>query len=391
MHPASSVPRFRLKGFARQAGFTLMELMVGMTIGMIATIVIVQVMNVFEAQKRATTGSADAQTNGGIALYSIAREAAQAGFPLYPGTDTPLSCTTVTSTVAGITDLTPLAITEVAEVAGASGSPAYDKITIRYGTPAGTNSGMAAGIPATLDAGLGADSGGFKWSLKTSSNLGCKVGDVALIYSGGSCNITKILAVVAGTISPAVADTVSVENQTGAAQNASIACVGAWNEITYQLDTAKGNLDRRVVVNGVSDGTTVNGQVTGTVPTITGIVNLQAQYGVSASATSNVITGWVNASAAPWVTPSVADRNRIKAVRIAVVARNAKKEQSDVSSACSSTTAAAPTGVCAWDGSAFAAPSIDLSPGNTDWKRYRYRVFETIVPLRNVIWSKDTL
>ena len=63
-----------------------------------------------------------------------------------------------------------------------------------------------------------------------------------------------------------------------------------------------------------------------------------------------------------------------------------------VTTACSSTTAAAPTGLCAWAGSvASPAPAIDLSPGDPNWARYRYRVFETIMPLRNVIWAKDTL
>ena len=58
----------------REAGFTLVELMVGLTIGMLATVVIMQVLSVFEAQKRSTTGTADAQTNGGIALYTITRD-----------------------------------------------------------------------------------------------------------------------------------------------------------------------------------------------------------------------------------------------------------------------------------------------------------------------------
>jgi len=26
-----------------------------------------------------------------------------------------------------------------------------------------------------------------------------------------------------------------------------------------------------------------------------------------------------------------------------------------------------------------------------DWQRYRYRVYETIIPLRNIIWSKNVL
>src|SRR5262245_36237149 len=90
---------------SRQAGLPLIELMVGMAIGMIATIIIVQVMSVFEAQKRQTTGSADAQTNGGIALYSIARELQMAGFGLLPVADSALECTTVTFGGLGITGI----------------------------------------------------------------------------------------------------------------------------------------------------------------------------------------------------------------------------------------------------------------------------------------------
>jgi type IV pilus assembly protein PilW len=83
--------------FARfhRAGFTLIELMVGMAIGLLATIIIMQVMSLFEAQRRTTTGSADAQTNGGIALYSIAREVQMAAYGLLPVIDSALECSTV--------------------------------------------------------------------------------------------------------------------------------------------------------------------------------------------------------------------------------------------------------------------------------------------------------
>ena len=65
---------------------------------------------------------------------------------------------------------------------------------------------------------------------------------------------------------------------------------------------------------------------------------------------------------------------------------------STTSSLCSSTTTANPTGLCSWEGTAGSpAPTIDLSPADTNWGRYRYRVFDTIIPLRNVIWAKDTL
>jgi type IV pilus assembly protein PilW len=127
---------------------------------------------------------------------------------------------------------------------------------------------------------------------------------------------------------------------------------------------------------------------------VVGVVNLQAQYGISTSANNNNVTQWVDASGSTWdaTVMTVANRNRIKAIRIAVVARNDKMDPDVVSGGCSSMTASAPTGLCAWAGdSTSPAPTIDLSPGNGSWNRYRYRVFETIVPLRNVIWAKDTL
>jgi type IV pilus assembly protein PilW len=123
---------------------------------------------------------------------------------------------------------------------------------------------------------------------------------------------------------------------------------------------------------------------------------MQAQYGISAAKNLNLITQWVDATGGTWANPSVDNRNRIKAVRLAIVARSGLLETEDVSAACSSVTAAAPTGVCAWDATsaspavASPAPTVDLSNTVANWQRYRYRVYETIIPLRNMIWSKGT-
>jgi type IV pilus assembly protein PilW len=348
-----------------QAGFSLIELMVGLAIGLLAVIVIIQVMSVFDAQRRTTTGSADAQTNGGIALYSIARELQMAGYPLLPVADSPMECTTVTYGGTGITAITPVAMTNGVAAAGVNAS---DSITIRYGTS------QMGGTVSPINSVVGSDA-------TVVSNLGCQVNDITLVISGATCSLSKATALptVAGT--PPV-HKVTLANATGAVSGAHLACLGTWNEVTYAVNQATGNLDRTSIVNGVS----------ATAPSVVGVVNVQAQYGISATANSNQVTAWVDPSGATWAAPTVADRNRIKAIRIAVVARNSKMEPSVVSSACSSTTAAAPTGVCAWAGSvASPAPTIDLSPGDANWARYRYRVFETIVPLRNVIWSKDTL
>jgi type IV pilus assembly protein PilW len=341
---------------ADQSGFTLVEIMVGLAIGMLLTVVIVQVMSAFESQTRSTTGTADAQTNGGIALFTIASELQTTGFALLPVPDSPLECATLA--VNGVADatvpnrLTPFAITDGATAAG-------DTLTLRYGTSAMGGAPtpiMVMGAPTANDATVG-------------TTLGCQVGETTLVINGPACAMSRVTAVSAVGIVP---KTITLADTTAAVSKANLSCLGTWNEISYAANA--GNLER----NGI--------------PSVSGVVSLQAQYGVSATTDSNVVAQWVNASGATWAAPSVANRNRIKAVRIAIIARNAKMETSDVTAACSSTTLPAPTGLCAWEGTAASpAPAIDLSTADANWKRYRYRVFETIIPLRNVIWARETL
>lgn len=344
-----------------QAGFTLVEIMVGLVIGMLATIVIIQVLSVFETQKRSTTGTADAQTNGSIALYSISREMQNAGYPLMPAASSALECTTVTYGATGISSISPVTITD-------GGGTASDSITIRYGTTRG------GGVPSPIGAAPVGSVVTLGTAVSPGSNFGCAVNDVSLITNSTTCALSTVTALSSGVTPP----TVTLQNVTAAAAGANFACLGTWNEIVYSVSS--GSL-QRAGVNSVAD-----------------IVNIQAQYGISASGLANTnalfnqVTQWVDATGGTWAAPSVANRNRIKAIRIAIVARNAKMEPTTVTTACSSTTSSAPTGLCAWAGSvASPAPSIDLSVSDGSWARYRYRVFETIIPLRNMFWSKDTL
>lgn len=62
------------------AGFSLVEIMVGMVIGLIGMIVILQVFGLFEGQKRTTTGGDDAQNAAAIALFGLQHDIEQAGY-----------------------------------------------------------------------------------------------------------------------------------------------------------------------------------------------------------------------------------------------------------------------------------------------------------------------
>ena len=299
-----------------------------------------------------------------------------AGYALIPATDSPIECTPpptintgaytapVSTTGARVNlDLSPVIITD-----GGAGPGASDSISIAYGT------NTMGGVSTLISAMVGT-------TATVDNNLGCRVCDIALVINGPNCTATTVVGPTAApmtcpTAAPpafSTTNTLVLQDVVGITAGANLACLGSWNRIVYS--TNNGNLE-----------------VSGT-PTLAGIVNIQAQYGISPTTNSNQINQWVDASAAPWnaVPLAIPDRNRIKALRVAVVARNGLLEKEIVTTACSSTTDAAPKGLCAWEGSADSpAPTIDLT-NDANWAYYRYRVFETIIPLRNMIWARETL
>jgi type IV pilus assembly protein PilW len=354
------------QGDSSQSGFSLVELMVGLVIGLLATLVIVQVFSVFEGRKRSTSGTSDAQTNGSIALMSIQRSVQMAGYglplPMADKENSSLKCAEFVdydpdndAATNNSINLFPLVIQDGADNAN-------DIITVRYSTTA-----MGA-IPVAIVNATGATTSA---GMVLSNNIGCKDNDVALISSGSVCRMA-IVADANGNPDTLYNLSLNASTPVGVplVNGAKFACMGNWQNYNYQI---------------VNNELQLNGQ-----PIVSEIVNMQAQYGVSATANSNQVNEWVDATGA-WATPSVADRNRIKAIRVAIVARSGLLEKEVVSTKCSSITDANPTGVCAWDGSVYgAAPVIDLS-GADNWQNYRYRVFETIIPLRNMLWSREAV
>src|SRR5262245_2093506 len=69
----------RLSSHAAARGFSMVELLVAMLIGMIGMVIIFQVFEVSEGIKRTTTSGGDAQQAGVIALYTMERDIKNAG------------------------------------------------------------------------------------------------------------------------------------------------------------------------------------------------------------------------------------------------------------------------------------------------------------------------
>lgn len=65
-----------------QRGLSIVELMVGVLIGMLTVVAISQVLMNAEGQKRTATSGGDAQVNGTLALYALQRDVEMAGYGL---------------------------------------------------------------------------------------------------------------------------------------------------------------------------------------------------------------------------------------------------------------------------------------------------------------------
>lgn len=370
----------------KQSGFSLVEIMVGLVVGLLATLVIVNVLTVFEKQKRATTGNSDAQTNGAIALYNLQRDIQLAGYglPVYDTEFTPYKCGTENNaTAANITtydhDKDPvtaaIGLSPIVLIDGAAG--ATDTLAVRTGNTA------TGGISVVMRNIIGSN------TAVVDTNMGCRVDDTALMVStddNARCRMRRVIGAVAGGT-----DIVFSPNLDGAdniVAGHTIACLGPWNEYRYTVNANRELTRSGAVVAGIPSANAV--------PVVSDIVSLQAQYGISDPASppsSTIVTQWVDATGADWNNiNNVDNRNRIKAVRVAIVARSGQIETAAVTAACSSLTAAEPTGLCAWAGTAGSpAPMINLAATDADWARYRYRVYESIIPMRNIIWSGAAL
>ncbi|HNV88812.1 MAG TPA: PilW family protein [Methylotenera sp.] len=395
-----------------QSGFTIVELMVGLVIGLIASLVIMQTFSAFEGSKRSTTGIADAQTNGSIGLYMLQRELQFAGYgiPVISGTMPQINVRPDQLTFQDYTNKTQAEIDAAYATALANYNTkiAADTATVQSGevysalkcNPAPTLALDVDNDPATADVtidvitpvviteGVSSDTIAIRYGTTTrggmqtrvvspfgtdtvtvENNMGCRAGDVVLVTRNSNsgdttCVATKVTSTNAQL--DAAPNSILVVSNAGMALNNRLACLGQVRQMTFAVN---GNQLQKNGQNVIGD-----------------IVSLQAQYGIAATANSEIVNQWVDASGGTWAAPTVANRNRIKAVRIALVARNNLLERNVVSQACTGA-ATGPGRVCVFGGDI----NLAATDVGADWNRYRYRTYEVIVPLRNVLAASPQL
>ena len=370
--------------FRRSAGMSLIELMVGAAIGLIGIVIITHIYLTNEQHKRTTTAAGGAQTNGAIALFALERDIRQAGYGLNSSYAFQCSCDMLlkpgcsaiqyyydlkysfppnpdmTNSRNALT-LYPFIITDAVN--------APDTLSVFYGSD----------NERSLSTTLVEDLNPVSAPIKPDGTAGFEIDNLLVLQNGADCAMFQV---------------------TGADASSLAHAPNAWNPAgglpTFAKDTTRVfNLGSRPVwrtfniVNGklqVTDQLKVLTEGAVSQDVMDGIVDLQAQYGKDTSVVPDgVVDVWTKVMpvGGPLTNFNADDVKQVIAVRLAVLARSEHYEKPGTPGGpCEATTAAnRPT----WAGGGFF--SLD-APGALP-SCYKYRVFETVVPLRNMIWRTE--
>ena len=378
----------------RTSGFSLVELMVSVVIGLLALLFALRLFTDAEAGRKSALGGSDSMQNGMVALFSLSGDAEQAGYglndPVIVGCNTVFSDTRgyqLATATRGSTTIRPLAPV-VIESNGAN----PDRISF-YAGSSDDGAGMLRVVGNyTSGSLLQVDRDSFTFD----------TGNVILVapdQPGGDC----ALAQVSG---PQLGNPVSLRFAAGGNNRFNRSALGA----SYTANAARvfnlGSMDTLAFHTwSVSDGylqlrNTEDGGAAGTPAAVAdNIVSIKAQYGFDTRPGAAFqpekgmqIGAWsstmINADGAG-VAGDAGDWQRVAAVRLAVVARSKAVEGAGAGANCTATTSLpevfrsqVPQGVT----SAPISVNVAVADDPVHWRCYRYRTFETVVMLRNASW-----
>jgi type IV pilus assembly protein PilW len=403
-------------GFIRSAGFTLIEIMIALLIGMIGIVVMMQTFAVSEGFKRTATSGTDAQINGGVGLYMMQREIRMAGYGLNAfmttGCPSVRVWNNVTSTGMDLA-LYPFQINPAGVPAGDANT---DVLMVAFGTADSSVSSMG------LTVGQSDPTAPFPLNSNWDS---FQTGDLFVSVQPNGATPSCVLHEATATTNPATncGSTSSGGNQVafGTAsyqQHKPTGCVATtptYNKATAITDSSGvavpalsatggmlynfGNLSVHVyAIRGgaltMCDWMTANcTTAAGFTPIVDGVVSMRAVYQLNTTPTLNAQAGdGVALPSRASLTTNVYLPSRVMAVTMALVARSALKEKVSPNTGACATTPSATRPDIKQDWiyqnatGAAAGGTIDVSATSTDWGCYRYKLFQTDIPLRNTIW-----
>ena len=344
--------------------------MVALAIGMLASIVMLQMFSLSEERSRTATTGGDAQSNGVLTFYQLQSNIARAGYGLNSvalfncSTSWPVASGTLLATSLRLAPVTvnPVDDTTAHAAIIPAGDLHTDTLLVMYGNSDGQPEGNTADVSTTANS--------YTMQMASSFAVGDRVIAVPSAPTGCSAGLTmdRVTAVAPTTQTVTVATSASGATlfNLGRGPNG-LATAGAQNGPTVLAYAIRnGNLTVcDFIVNDCSISANT-GDATVWEPLASNIVSLRVQYGHD---TGTPMDGIVDAY--DQTTPTTCSEwTRVSALRIGLVARSAQFEKTAVTPA-----------ALTWDGTAGAA--IDLS-ANANWQHYRYKLFQSVIPLRNI-------
>lgn len=395
-----------LKG--QQRGMSLVELMVAMVISLVGVLVIFQVFAVNEDVRRTTTSGTDEQTSGLLALVRLERELRLAGFGI--NDFDLLGCTmSMYDNQSAPPNVPNFTLAPVQIVSNTGATP--DVLSIVYGDISQTSASVELGTDmttpqdtVTLTYRFGFNAGdrfviGQQPPPAPQPPVNCTMGEV-----NGLVGLIDLKHDTAGYVNT-VTGLVSQPRFNAAAgfPAAYPYLVGkvmnlGQNPVREQITVTAGNADpstsnKLYIQNVWADATDPSSSAQ---PVAEQIVALKAEYGMddgnnngtvqraTYAADDNIIDGYTS------VSPTTQQGwQRVRSVRLAIVSRSlaaAKPLQGTTCDATPDYTDDANYQVrWARGPDAPSGRKIDVRT-SADWRCYKYKVYESVVPLRNVFW-----
>jgi type IV pilus assembly protein PilW len=371
-------------------GFSLIEILVGVAIGMVGLLVIFKTVAVWDSHTRTTVAGGDAQVTGTLAMYNLERDIKLAGLGFGSAPSTVMGCT-VTGEDNGRALSFPLYPVQIS-ASGPAGSP--DVISVLAGNSSFLSSSMVfTSSTATTKTTNAIGRGGFR-----NGDVVLVTGNETALPASASCALVQITDNVSGAPIAHVAGSYTPDPFYSAASGASRFNASAGTGSTFGGGTMF-NLGpspqlNQWQTNGRALSRTDYLHGTPAFEIADGVINMKAQYGVDADGNGIIADS-------EWTRTTPTDWTKVRAIRVAVLVRSSQFEKPAATSASSVAVAVTSTSNApapSWkdatanfflmtnvDGSADSFSDADAEPNN--WRFYRYRVYEKVIPLRNMIWG----
>ncbi|MDC8759984.1 PilW family protein [Janthinobacterium fluminis] len=385
----------------RGGGFSVVELMVSVVIGLLALMFATRLVVSSEQNKQAALGGSDSMQNGMLALFSISSDAGQAGW----GLNDPLvaGCDTVFNDVQGYA-LAPAArgaavVRPLAAAVIESNGAAPDRLTLYSGSSMSGTGVLRVTRDYAGEADIVVERVPYGFALGdvilaaplTAGAARCALAQVALdprLQAGPPA--AQALNIATGTAFRFnAAGGLGVNYTNGQAALFNLGPAATLSFHTWSIRSGFLQLRAADLAGAASTASTV----------VDNVVSLKAQYGFDTrvgaafTPTSGLQVGRWSATMidadADGVVGGAGDYQHVAALRLAVVARSKNPDKANASGVCTSSTVAPTVFASAEPAGVTPAPillNVAVSGDAVDWRCYRYRVFETIVPIRNAGW-----